>query len=78
MTWGQRLYHHENPAYLEVVLFERRAFATRADILHMPTGCTPWEMLSENANAIWERRAIGHNIFTAEEQAAQHAEKSNG
>lgn len=77
-TDGQRLYEHENPAMIRVIPVGRRAFATEADVLTVrnPAEPTPWRFLTARCQQQWEDRAIGHNLFSAEEQAAQHARRT--
>lgn len=63
-TNGQILYEYKNPPRLAVVLAERRAFATAADVFYIPNeNHVPWRFLTERCKASWEQSAIGHHLF---------------
>jgi hypothetical protein len=66
-TPGQILYEAKNPAFLEVIPFDKRHSATSADILHLPLDRTDWRFLTQEAQQIWERSAEGHHLVPRQE-----------
>lgn len=64
-TKGQRLYEHENPKFVTVVLYSD-TFRQNPFTVPNPEEPVDWKFLTAACRETYERRAVGHNLFSGD------------
>ncbi len=65
-TKGQLLYEHDHPKHIDVYSAHDHFRIRKFSVLN-PVPYVEWKFLSTNAQEAYEKRAIGHYIFSEKE-----------